>query len=132
MDWVESRSVWGLRSEFAEVVVVVGSEEVVQVLCVLVVCRRVALHRSVLDGSVHALDLPVGPGMVGLGKPVFDSMEEAALVEVMAAASCGRPLPILRQISELDSAIGEHGVVRYGTASIRSSRKAAAARMSAF
>ena len=34
----------------------------------------VALHGGFLDGSVHALDLAVRPGMVGLGKPVIDAM----------------------------------------------------------
>jgi len=28
---------------------------------------EIALDGSILDGSVHALDLPVCPGMVGLG-----------------------------------------------------------------
>ncbi len=85
MDWVESKFIWGLRPELTEVFVgresfeglessgeVVGSEKVDQVRFELVVgVVEVALHGSILDGSVHALDLPIGPGMVGLGKPVF-------------------------------------------------------------
>ena len=79
MDWVESKSVWGLCPEFAEVLVgresfeclesageVVGCDEVGQVRFELVMCVvEVTLHRSFLDGTVHAFYLPVGPGMVG-------------------------------------------------------------------
>ena len=91
MDWVESKYVLGLRPELAEVVIrreafeglessgeVVGSEEVSQVRSELFLgVVEVAFDGGVLDGPVHALDLPVGPGMVGLGQPVFDSMKAA-------------------------------------------------------
>jgi hypothetical protein len=115
MDWVESKSVWGLSPEFAEAFVgceaferlessceVVGSEEVVQVRFELVMgVVEVSLHRSVLEGPVHAFDLPVGPGMVGLGEPMFDSMNETEPVEGTVAEACGWPLAVLRQVSEL-------------------------------
>ena len=79
MDWVESKSVWGKCPEFAEVLVgresfeslesageVVGCDEVGPVRFELVMCVvEVTLHRSFLDGAVHAFYLPVGPGMVG-------------------------------------------------------------------
>jgi hypothetical protein len=124
MDWVESKSVRCLCPDLAEVFVgreaferlessgeVVGSEEVVQVRFELVVgVVKVALHRSVLDGSVHALDLPVGPGMVGFGKPVLDSVDMADAVEGVAAKTCGWALTVLRQVGELDSVVGEYGV----------------------
>ncbi len=48
--------------------------------------------------------------MVGLGQAVFDSMKVAEPVEGMASEPCGRPLPVLRQVSELDAVVGEHGV----------------------
>ena len=95
MDWIESRTVWGLRPELAEVFVggkafegleswveVAGSEEVVQVRFELVVgVVEVSLDRSVLDGSVHAFDLPVAPPkepsiserLVQSGDPAVDS-----------------------------------------------------------
>jgi hypothetical protein len=124
MDWVERKSVWGLCPPFAQIFVgreaferlessgeVVGSEEVGQVRFELVVgVVEVSLHRSVLDGSVHALDLPVGPGMVGFGQPVFDSMSETEPVEGMGPEACGWPLAVFRQVGELDTVIGEHGV----------------------
>jgi len=54
---------------------VVGSEEVGQVRFELVVgFVEVSFYRSVLDGPVHPFDLPIGPGMVRFGQPVFDSM----------------------------------------------------------
>ena len=124
MDWVESKFIWCLRPEFAEVFVgreafeglespgeVVGVEEVVQVRFELVVgVVEVSLDGGVFDGSVHAFDLPIGPGMVGLGQPVFDSMNETEPVKGMATEACGWSLAVLRQIVELDAVIGEHGV----------------------
>lgn len=45
---------------------VVGCEEVGQVRFELVVSVvEVAFDGGVFDGPIHALDLPVGPGMVG-------------------------------------------------------------------
>ncbi len=86
MDWVESKSIWCLRPEFAEVFVgresfeglessgeVVGSEEVGQVRFELVMgVVEVSLDGGVFDGTVHALNLPVRPRVVG---PAFDSMK---------------------------------------------------------
>ena len=103
MGWIESKSVWGLSSEFAEIFVecetfegfkssgeVVGPKEVGQVLFELVVgVVEVSFDRSVFDSPVHPFDLPVGPGMVGLGEPVFDSMKEAKPVEGVATEACG-------------------------------------------
>ena len=79
---------WRLSPNLAEVFVgrqalkrleypgeVVAFEEVVQVRFELDVgVVEVSLDGSVLDGSVHAFNLPVGPRMVWLRKPVFDSM----------------------------------------------------------
>jgi hypothetical protein len=124
MDWVESKSIWCLRPDFAEVFVggeafeglessgeVVGSEEVVQVRFELVVgVVELSLDGGVLDGSVHALDLPVGPGVVGPGQSVFDSMKKTEPVEGMATEAGSWTLAVLRQIGELDAVVGEHGV----------------------
>ena len=53
--------------------VVVGADEGLEVFAELVVTVvMVAPDRRLLDGPVHALDLPVGPGMVRLRKPVLD------------------------------------------------------------
>ncbi len=124
MGWVESKFIWGLGPEFAEIFVgceafeclessgeVVGPEEVGQVRFELVVgVVEVSLDRSVLDGSVHALDLPIGPGMIGLGEPVFDSMKGTEPVEGMSAPSGGKPSTVFGQVGELDAVVGEHGM----------------------
>ena len=48
---------------------VVSSDEVAEMDTQLVVgVVVVALNRGLLDGAVHALDLPVRPGMIGLGE----------------------------------------------------------------
>ncbi len=44
----------------------------------------VTLDGCFLEGSVYALDLPVGPRMVGLGEAVFDSLKVTEPVEGMA------------------------------------------------
>ena len=81
MDWVESKSVGGLSPEFAAVCVgseplegfassgeVAGPEQVGQVRFKwFMSVVEEALDGSILDSSVHALDLLVGPGMVGDG-----------------------------------------------------------------
>ena len=124
MDWIERKSFRGLSPEFAQILVwreaierlestgeVVGSEEVVQVRFELVMgVVEVSLHRSVLDGPVHAFDLPVCPWMVGLGEAVFDSMNEAEPVEGVPTEACRWSLAILRQVGELDPVVGEHGM----------------------
>lgn len=42
-----------------------------------------AFDGCVLDGSIHALDLPVGPGMSGLGEAMVDILSGAGDVERM-------------------------------------------------
>ena len=71
---------------------------------------EVSLDGGVLDGSVHSLDLPVRPGMVRFGKPVFDSVDMASAVEGVSAETRGQPLAVLRQIGELYPVVGKHGV----------------------
>jgi hypothetical protein len=100
MDWVESQSIRALRSRVCKAREpleglessgdVVGTEEVVRVRFELVMCVvEVALHRSVFDGADHALELPVGRAMVGLGQPVLDSTKDTEPVERMAAEASG-------------------------------------------
>ena len=123
MDCVEGKSVWGLRPEFAEVFVgresferlessgeAVGLEEVCQVCFELVMgVVEASLDDSVLAGSVHAFDLPVGPGMVGLGQSMFDSVKQTQPVEGVATEACSRSLAVL-QVCERDAVVGEHGM----------------------
>jgi hypothetical protein len=51
---------------------------------------EVALDGGILDGSVHAFDLLVSPGMVWLGQLVSDPMKEGEPIEgpIPIALSC--------------------------------------------
>jgi hypothetical protein len=69
-----------------------------------------ALDGGFLDGSVHSFDLTIGPRMVRLGEVVLDSVDMAGPIEGMDAEAGGWTLAILRQVGELDSVVGEHGV----------------------
>ena len=70
----------------------------------------VALDGGFLDRAVHALDLPVGPGMLDLGEPVLDAVLVAAHVEHVCHVTCRRTVRVSRRESELDAIVGEHGV----------------------
>ena len=67
-----------------------------------------ALDGCVLDRAVHALDLPVGPGMVGLCQPMLDLVGLTDHVEVHRPGIDG--VPVAGLLGELDSIIGENGV----------------------
>jgi hypothetical protein len=43
-----------------------------------------ALDRGLFDGSVHALDLAVGPRVLGLGEAMIDAGESAGVFEGMS------------------------------------------------
>ena len=62
----------------------------------------IALDGSFFDGSVHALDLPVGPGMVGFCQTMFDGTSKAEPIEGMAAPAGGWALTVFGQVGELD------------------------------
>jgi hypothetical protein len=91
----------------------------------------IAADGGFLDGTVHALDLAVGPGRVGLGEPVLDSMAKTGAIEGVTAEHGRRPFTVLRQLGELDAVIGERVWIRYGTALTSASRKADAVCVSA-
>jgi len=124
VDWVECKSVWVVDPEFADGFVgceaakglespgeVVGCDEVGQVRFELFVgVIEEAFDGSFLDGPVHPFDLSVGPGMVGLGQTVADAMMTTDAIEGVSTPSCRNPSTVLRQIGELDSVVGEHGV----------------------
>jgi hypothetical protein len=74
----------------------------------------IATDGGVFDGAIHTFDLAVGPGMVWLGQPVFNSMAFTDAIERAPPEHGRRPLSVLRQIGELDAVIGEHGVYVVG------------------
>jgi hypothetical protein len=69
-----------------------------------------SLDGGILTDSIHALDLSVGPWMVGLGEPMLDPMKETESVERMATEARRRPLAVQRPAGELDAVVGEHGM----------------------
>src|SRR5260370_25695731 len=48
--------------------------------------------------------------MGGWGQSVADVMRKTDEIEGMSTRSCRKPSTVLRQIGELDSVVGEHGV----------------------
>ena len=122
MDWIECKSVWALGPDFAEVFVgreamdsfessgeVVGYDGVGQMpLKMIVGVIEEAFDGGFLDGSVHAFDLAVGPGMVRLGESMFDDVAAADSVEGMASKAGGGSLAVPGEVCELDSIVGEH------------------------
>ena len=70
---------------------VVGIQEELQMRSeLLVAVVVVALDGGVLEGSVHALDLTIGPRVIGLGQAVLDVVLAADPVEHMQAVTGGR------------------------------------------
>jgi len=86
-------------------------EEGSEVFPELLVCSVViSAHGGFLKGAVHAFDLAVGPGVVGLGKPVLDAMLATDLVEAVDAVARGPAIAVPRQVGELDAVVGEDRV----------------------
>ncbi len=67
-----------------------------------------AFYSRVLDCSVHPLDLPIGPRVVGLGQPVLDPVGFADHIEAHRPGIDGVAVP--RLLCELNAVIGENGV----------------------
>lgn len=63
--------------------VVCGDEALEMGAELIVVVVVEAFDRRVLDRSVHALDLTVGPRMPGLCEPMFDAVRLAGSIERM-------------------------------------------------
>lgn len=146
MNWVYPEPIWLCRPDFADVLVgrqaseglkslgeVIGHQEGVDVRFELAMrAVMVALHGRLFEGSVHPFNLAVGPRMTWLCQSVLDAVSITEHVEHMGAPARRRSETVLRQISELDAVVGEHGVDLYGTALIRALRKSVAIRRLAF
>ncbi len=100
----------------------VGRDEVGEVLTEVLVCLVVeAFHGSFLEGSVHAFDLAVGPGMLRLGQAMIDigfgagepegvGAEEFALMKCQPdRGGCGASIA---KRGEMHSVVGEYSVDR--------------------
>lgn len=57
------------------------------------------------EGAVHALDLAIGPGMIGFGQPMYNGM---FIADPCKDVFEGILIPF--PVHELDNVIGEHGV----------------------
>src|SRR5262245_47954542 len=71
----------------------------------------ITMHSGIFQCTVHALHLSVGPGMVGLGKTMFDAMCGTDAVKEML-----KRILLVRLVSELNAIVGQDGVnlVRHG------------------
>ncbi len=103
---------------------VVGHDEVAEVGSPPVVSVVViAFDRGLLKGSVHALDLSVGPRVIGFGQAVFDPVTLAGPVKRMTAQHGRRSLAVLWQGGDLNAVIGEYRVDAVGRDSHLASEK---------
>src|SRR5206468_8699574 len=87
----------------------VGSELVVAVIVI-------AVDGRLFDRTVHPLDLPIGPWVMGLGQAMLDTVGSADLVEAVDPVTSRPPIAIFWQVGKLDTVIGQHRMqsVRYG------------------
>lgn len=116
VELVRGEALQGLESA-AEVV---GSDKVGKMLAQLLVAVVVeAPDGGLLDGSVHPLDLAVGPGMLCFGRAVLDIVRGTGVFECMGPEAFAIGDGFFNQrhggpsgtgCSELDAIVGEHGV----------------------
>ena len=91
--------------------VIVGVQEELQVASELVVALVVvAFDSRFLEGSVHPLDLPIVPRVVGLRQAVFDAVLVADPVEHVPAVTGCRARSIAGCMAELLPVVGQHRV----------------------
>jgi hypothetical protein len=91
---------------------IVGRQEGIEVL--FEVLMRLAIEfsdRGFFEGAVHALDLAIGPGVIGFGEAVPHPILLADAVENMREG-----IVIAFAVGELDTVIGEHcmDLIGYG------------------
>ena len=70
----------------------------------------IAFYGRFLDGSVHALNLTVGPRVPDFGQAVFDAVFLATQVEHVRHPCCCRAIPVAWRQGELDTVVGENRV----------------------
>jgi hypothetical protein len=72
--------------------------------------ETVALYSRLFDGTIHALHLPVGPGVIGLGQIMINTAQKTDPVKWMALEACSQSFAILQKIGELDVVIREDSI----------------------
>lgn len=133
LERIEDESLWLGSPDLADVFVggealqglepageVVGSDEVAEMVTELLMAAVVeAMDGGFLDGPTHALDLAVGPRMLGLGQTVIDVVLGAGILEGVSpeALAIGHCLLDLRdgvaasaRRREVDAIVGENGM----------------------
>jgi hypothetical protein len=122
MDWIESEPFWVLGPYAAEVFVwgetleglepsgvVVRIHESLKMLSQLFV-RAVVIpfDGRLLEGSVHPLDLSIGPRMIRFCQAMLDVVALTCAIERMPSELRRRAIAVLREVRELDAVVGQH------------------------
>jgi hypothetical protein len=126
MAWVNGKSFRLFLPTFADVLIwckalerceslrkIIGHQESMQMLFQVVMGLVVILfHGGIFARTVHTFHLAIGPGMVGFGQPMVNTMLMTDAIKDMVQG-----LAIALPIGELDAIIGEHRVdlLRYGS-----------------
>lgn len=74
----------------------------------------IAPDGSLLERSVHPLDLAIGPWMVGLGEAMLDVVLAADAIEHVQPVAGRRTRAVLNAVAELDAVVGEDGMYLVG------------------
>jgi hypothetical protein len=125
MAWIDGKAFWFFLPALTDVFIrgkpsegfealgeIVGHPEGVEVLFeVLRRLVRAFFDRGFFEGAVYALDLAIGPGVIGVGEAVPHARLLADAVENMRAG-----ILIAFAVGELETVIGEHrrDLLRYG------------------
>ncbi len=66
---------------------------------------KIAMNGRFFERAVHAFDLPICPGVVGFGEPMFNAIGQTNPVEQMSKRT-----GLMRQVRELDTVVGQNRV----------------------
>jgi hypothetical protein len=72
--------------------------------------RARARRSRLLQGTVHSLDLSIGPRMIWLCEPMIDPVLSTEQIEHMGSPFFRWARTVLRQIAELNAVVGENRV----------------------
>ena len=126
MAWVDGKAFWLFLPAFADVLIrckscerfeslreIIGHQEGLQMLFQVVMSLVVMLfHGGLFERTVHPFHLAVGPGMVGFGQPMVNTILMTDAIKDMV-----KGLAITLPIGKLDAVIGEHGLDLVGYSS---------------
>lgn len=93
---IDSESLWGFRPSLTDYLE--GS------------APSQGLDRGFFDRPVHALDLAIGPGVIGLGQTMFDAVLVADAIKNVSPEPIGRAVAIPWLLSERHTVVSEDSV----------------------